>query len=301
MPAIDLDRGSRHTDLDLETQVRRTPGALRVHAAGLTDTGRVRPRNEDQFLIATLTKALQVQQSSFPQARLRYADDIGWLFIVADGVGGSLGGEHASATAVDAIEEFALNTLKWFFRLKGDEGQKVLAEFRDALQQTDARLCREAAARPELRGMGTTLTMAFSVKGDLFVAHVGDSRCYLHRDGTLNQITNDHTLVQELVRRGHLSAEEARGNRLRHVITNVVGGDSPGVQPELHKARLEAGDVLLLCSDGLTEMVPDEGIAAVLRDEPDPRRASERLVREANEAGGKDNITAVVARYEQTA
>jgi protein phosphatase len=149
-------------------------------------------------------------------------------------------------------------------------------------------------------GMGTTLTMAFVADWKLFVAHAGDSRCYLLSGGELHQLTHDHTQVAELVRAGVLSPAEASQHPYRHVITNVLGGHEPGVWVEMHKLALEAGDVLLLCSDGLTEMVPDARIAAILQEEPEPRRACERLVAEANEQGGKDNVTALVACFQES-
>src|SRR5262249_50961130 len=157
-------------------------------------------------------------------------------------------------------------TLKWFLHLRGGEGQTVLAEFQGALQQADKAIYQEASRRPDWWGMGTTLTMAYSINNDLFVAHVGDSRCYLLREGQLYQLTNDHALVQEMVRRGHMDPVEASQHRLRHVITNVLGSTEPGVVPEVHKASLEAGDVMLLCSDGLTEMVTDAEITAILKE-----------------------------------
>jgi protein phosphatase len=268
---------------------------------GLTDPGKVRPANEDQFLIAALARALWIQQSSVDQQPVRYADAEGQLFVVADGMGGVAGGAEASAVALGAIEEFLLTSLRWLFALNGPlEGGKIdaLEEFKAALRRADARVCETASRRPELEGMGTTLTMAYGHGTELFVAHVGDSRCYLLRGGTLHQLTRDHTWVQELVDDGILAAESVPHHDLRHVITNAVGGPRPGVQVEVHEVDLEAGDVVLLCTDGLTEMVSDADIAAVLRDEREPRAACERLVWLANAHGGRDNVTAVVARYE---
>jgi PPM family protein phosphatase len=146
--------------------------------------------------------------------------------------------------------------------------------------------------------MGTTLTLAYSLNNLLFVAHVGDSRCYLCRQGILYRLTRDHTLVQDMVRVGSLPAEDADQHRLRHVITNVVGGDSAEVKVEVHKVQLEAEDAVLLCSDGLTNMLADEEIAGILQAEVDPERACRRLVGRANEEGGQDNITVMLARYE---
>jgi protein phosphatase len=271
---------------------------LTMRSFGLTDRGKVRATNEDQFLTAVLLKALQVQGTSLPQRKVQHSSDRAYLFVVADGMGGHAGGEQASALAIDSVETFMLETFKWFFRFKGKEEDKVLAEFHSALGQANARVLAEAAQHPELRGMGTTLTLAYSLNDALFVAHVGDSRCYLCRDGTLYRLTCDHTLVEDMIRVGTLHAEEAARHRLRHVITNVVGGDAPEVKVELHKVQLEGGDRMLLCSDGLTEMLPDEEISQILQTEAEPEQACRRLVTRANDAGGRDNITVVVAHFQ---
>jgi PPM family protein phosphatase len=271
---------------------------LSVRTFGLTDPGLVRPSNEDQFLIAELTKSMKVLHASLPQPKTQYSDERGYLFIVADGMGGHQAGEQASAMAVESIEAFALNTLSWFFLLQGGEEHNVLKEFQAALQQADAQVCREAAQHRELAGMGTTVTIAYSVGSRLFVVHVGDSRCYLLHGSEFQRVTHDHTLVAEMISRGALQPEDAAHNRLRHIITNAVGGHDLGVKVECHRLELEADDMLLLCSDGLTEMVSDDRIAAVLQAQRDPRKACERLVAEANENGGKDNITVIAARFE---
>jgi protein phosphatase len=210
-------------------------------------------------------------------------------------VGGNKAGERASALALSAIEGFVLDTLNWCAHLRGDAGDQVLAEFQKALKRADQRVYGESQRRPECRGMGTTLTLAFVLENELFVAHVGDSRCYLLRSGLLYRLTSDHTLVAEMVRQGLLDPEEAARHNFRHVITNVVGGSDPGVQVEMHKLPLEAGDRLLLCSDGLTEMVCEDEVLALLGGAADPAAACDRLVGRANANGGRDNVTAVVA------
>jgi len=270
---------------------------LAVQSFGLTDRGRQRPTNQDQFVTAVLTRALGVQQTSLPQSSVHYADDRGHVFIVADGMGGASGGEQASALAVSAMERFLLNALRWLLTLNGAEQANVLHDFKAALRSVDASVCAAAANDPGLHGMGTTLTMAYSSETDLFVAHVGDSRCYLYRDGALQQLTHDDTLVQQMVESGLLPKEKAASHDLRHVITNVVGGTTPGVQAEVHRMSLYPGDTLLLCTDGLTGMVPDDRIAAVLKACRSPRDACEQLARLANERGGEDNVTVIVARY----
>ena len=146
--------------------------------------------------------------------------------------------------------------------------------------------------------MGTTVTLACSIADDLFVAHAGDSRCYVLRGGVVHRLTRDHTLVDQMVQNGLIAAEEAQKHQFRHVVTNVVGGGEPGVRAEVRRMRLEPGDIVLLCTDGLTGQVTDQEIGAVLHQAPDPRVACEQLVQVANARGGQDNITVVVARYD---
>ncbi|HEV3168057.1 MAG TPA: SpoIIE family protein phosphatase, partial [Isosphaeraceae bacterium] len=199
--------------------------------------------------------------------------------------------------AVESVEGFVLNTLKWFLHLAGQEENALLAELREGLGRADRTLIQRARDDARLAGMGTTLTMAYSVATDLFIVHAGDSRAYLLRDRTLEQLTSDHTLVQLLVEGGALSPEDAKHHRRRNVVTNVVGGPSAGVHAEIHKVNLADGDLLLLCSDGLSEPVDDSAMTHILTTYPDPEHACERLVKAALDKGGPDNITAVVARY----
>jgi protein phosphatase len=275
-----------------------SPSHLAVKAFGITDTGKVRPSNEDQFLIAELSKRMRVWQTSLPEPKLQVGEDRAHLFLVADGMGGHKAGERASAIAVAAIEQFTLNTFKWFFAADHPGAQKALAEFQTALSEADAKILEEAQDNPELKGMGTTLTMAFQLGAQVCIIHVGDSRAYLHRGGELHQLTKDHTIVAELVRSGALQPEQAAKHPLRHVITNVVGGPNPGVKVEARSFEVQAGDRLLLCSDGLSEMVKHDAIAAALDAGPEPEEAAKALLAQANENGGRDNITVVIARFD---
>lgn len=272
-----------------------------VQAFGLSDRGKVRSTNEDQFLIASLVKSLQIQQTSLPQSETRQSGDVSYLFVVADGMGGHAAGEEASALAIESVEQYVLEALKWFSCCRPSDEDRVLLDFQKALGLAHQRVRSEAAERPELHGMGTTVTLAYSLNDELYVAHVGDSRCYLLRDGQLYRLTQDHSLVEEMIRRGLLKPEEASTHRWRHVITSTVGGDSSDVRVDVHKLQLEAGDVLLLCSDGLTEMISDEELAQTLTDVPNPELACYQLVSRANEAGGADNVTVVIARFEAPA
>ena len=268
-----------------------------VQSFGLTDPGKVRPANEDHFVIVELARTLCVQRSSIPQAKSQYSSHRGHVFIVADGIGGHRAGEVASALTVVTIESFLLNTLNRFFNLKSTDETTVLQDFQSVLMQADARVFAEADLHPEFSGMGTTLTMAFAVDWKLYVAHAGDCRAYLFSNDRLFQLTQDHTMAAEMIRRGTLTPSEAARNPYRHIVTNVVGGSHPGVKVEVHKLALEADDLVLICSDGLNEMVSDDRIAEVLRDDPDPQRSCERLIAEANANGGKDNITVVAAVF----
>src|SRR4051812_28411061 len=216
---------------DTEPHLTPTPPAqpqtdrrFTVRSFGLTDPGRVRPANEDHFVIVELARTMSVHQTSVPQAKTQYSSHRGHLFVVADGMGGHQAGEVASALGVLTVEGFLLNTLKRFFRLQGPEEPTVMREFQAALLQADARIFEEASRHPEMLGMGTTLTMGFAVNWRLLVAHAGDSRCYLLSGGVLHQVTRDHTVVAEMVRSGALSAAEASRHPHRHVVTNVLGG-----------------------------------------------------------------------------
>jgi PPM family protein phosphatase len=286
------------TTLDLANPAKSVPDdrPLSVRSFGMTDRGLVRDANEDQFLISVMSKVLEIQHCSLPQTKTNYAEETGHIFLVADGLGGPPAGEEASALAVESIEEFLLNTFKWFFQLEGPEKESVLAEFQTALRQADVRIFREVADHPELHGMGTTLTLAYSLGTNLFVANAGDSRCYLFRDGELLQLTRDQNLAADMARGGMLPP--GRASRLSHIVTNAIGGRKPGVEAQVCKAALEAGDVLLLATDGLTRELSDEQIAEVLRAKSDPKVTCERLIAEALKAGGHDNITVIVACYE---
>jgi serine/threonine protein phosphatase PrpC len=274
-----------------------SPG-LAVRAFGLTDRGKVRGSNEDHFLVAELARSLLVRQTSLPQAASRQGRSRGHVLLVADGMGGHAAGEVASALSVEAVESFVLELLRRFSNLQASDEHGVIGDLREAVIQADARIAEEVDLHPELAGMGTTLTMAFFSGRRLFVIHAGDSRCYLLRGGVLERLTEDHTVVAGMVDRGEISPEQARQHPRRHIVTNVLGGGHAGVRVDVHREDLEPGDVLLLCSDGLTDMVDDGGIAAALAEEAGPEAACGRLIDRANEAGGRDNVTAVVARFD---
>ena len=230
---------------------------FKLVAAGVTDVGRVRDGNEDDFI--------------------DQADRLG-LVAVADGMGGHRAGEVASATALEALRAAVAN------------GRSL----RDAIEGANDAVLEKSESHRELHGMGTTLTAGMlGSDGQLVVGHVGDSRAYLVRDGELTQITNDHSLVEELVRGGELTPEQAEVHPRRSIITRALGID-PQVEVDEYPIDLRPGDRILLCSDGLTTMVRPDDIAGILNREHDPKRAAQLLVDAANEAGGEDNVTAVI-------
>jgi PPM family protein phosphatase len=230
---------------------------IRVVTAGVTDVGRVRDGNEDGFI--------------------DQADRLG-LVAVADGMGGHRAGEVASATALEAL------------RAAVASGEPL----RDAIEGANDAVLEKSVSDQEFHGMGTTLTAGMlGSDGHLVVGHVGDSRAYLVRDGELSQITDDHSLVEEMVRSGELTPEQAEVHPRRSVITRALGID-PQVEVDEYPIELQPGDRILFCSDGLTTMVRPDEIASILGREPDLRRAAQLLVDAANAAGGEDNITAVI-------
>jgi protein phosphatase len=266
---------------------------------GLTHVGKVREANEDQFLIADLDKSMRVLQSSLDhQAESELAGNSqGRLLVVADGMGGHASGERASSIAVDTLSNYVLDCVRWFCRLGEGYDDEFLEELKCALKQCQSRILAEVEIEPGCNGMGTTVTMAYVAWPKFYLAHVGDSRCYwLHRS-KLRQITRDHTVAQQCVENGTMTPETAKTSWLGNALWNVVGGPSDTLEPEVYKSRLKSGDSLLLCSDGLNKHVPDDVIRAVLNDHIDAQEACRRLVGLANDAGGTDNVTVIVARF----
>ena len=274
------------------------PRRARVTFGAATHPGKVRANNEDQFLVSRLAKSMHICKTSLAgDGKTFFSEEEGYMMVVADGMGGAAAGERASALAVESVERFVLNTFKWFLHLGGKEENTLYAELREGLERADRAVLSLARSEPGLHGMGTTLTMAYSVGPDLYVVHAGDSRAYLFREGELHQLTSDHTLVQVLVQGGAITPEAAKHHKMRNIVTNVIGGPREGVHAEIHKLIVDDGDTLLICSDGLTEPVPDAMIAEILAANPDPEDACAQLIARALERGGPDNVTAIVARY----
>lgn len=281
------------------TAISKNPAVV-AECFGQTDGGRVREQNQDQFLIAALERSLLVEGSSLPaESGSRLTDTPqGRLLIVADGIGGHGGGEVASAVAIDAMAHYAFETMPWLSSNADVTAEELGDGLRAALKKAQARIRRVAKRKGLNEDLGTTLTMAYVVWPDLYLVHVGDSRAYLFRDDKLHRLTRDHTLAQQLVEGNAMTEEEAKRSHLSHVLVNAVGGKTDALDVELHTVKLQFDDQLMLCSDGLYDMVSDASIAKQLqRTNVSVDRVVDALIRDANDAGGRDNITVVLARF----
>ena len=265
--------------------------AIQIRVFGKTDLGRTRDHNEDRFLVADLTRQ---DASLLPRVREHDVGERGSLLVVADGMGGAAAGELASEMATDTI--YAQMVKMW-----GGEGERTSQRFayrlKEAVEVANSHIHAYAKAHPEVRGMGTTTT-AVGVLGDhVYLSQVGDSRAYLIRDGAAVQLTKDQSLMQRLVEAGELTEEEAAQSERRNIILQALGPDAK-VKVDLTHQELRRGDVLVLCSDGLSGQVKREEIAEIAGNATDLQAACERLIALANERGGPDNITVIVARFD---
>jgi serine/threonine protein phosphatase PrpC len=250
---------------------------VQIVSGGVTNVGRVRTNNEDSY---------------------RVIDSMN-LYILSDGMGGEAHGEIASAMAVDVVAKHCAET-------EVDPAMTIFADMPSAWTEKTRRLSSavhlanksifdSAQTHQEQRGMGATITAAWIDGTRLSIAHVGDSRAYLLRSGSLQQLTSDHSLVAEQVRRGILTPAEAERSDMQSVLLRALGAHAE-IEVDSEEHTLFGGDVLLLCSDGLTRMITEPEIAGTLQAVPDPTKAAERLIELANEQGGADNITAIVVR-----
>lgn len=276
----------------------RAPRPVSVRFGGLSHPGKVRTNNEDHFLVGRIRRSAHILLTNLPDGLVRRErDDDGYVMVVADGMGGAASGEHASMLAILTGLRLVVGSNRWHLSEDPEAVGDLLDRMRKYFSAVDEALFEQARTNPQMAGMGTTLVVSYSVGDNLFIIHAGDSRAYLLRGGYLEPLTRDHTLAQLLVESGQIRPEEVGTHSKRHVLTNYLGGPSPGVKAEIHQFRLVDDDRVLLCSDGLTEMVPDELIAETLRRHPEPETACRALIERALEAGGTDNITVVLADY----
>lgn len=283
-----------------DVRAHNIPSALvEVDLAGLSHQGFVRRNNEDHYLAARVSRSLETVITNLGDGVLpRSFDETAYGMLVADGMGGMKAGELASSIALLRLLELVVQTPDWVMKInESDNAAIVMRRMTDRFRQIDDDLRQEGEKDRALYGMGTTLTVAASLGTDLFVSHIGDSRAYLLRSGKLHQMTKDHTLAQALIEAGLAEAQDTSTQAMRHVLTAALGSTGKRTDPQVQRFHLSDGDQLLLCTDGLTEMVADENITSVLQRAPSAQAACQGLVDLALAGGGKDNITVVLARY----
>ena len=273
---------------DTSTEPR---GEVRVRLFARTDVGQIREHNEDNFLVADMTRK---QRGLLEANRASIVGKHGSIFAVCDGMGGAAAGEIASQLAVDIIYERMVENLDDQHALSRDELARRLVR---AIEAAGLRIFQEAKLDRTRRGMGTTVTAAALVDDYLFFAQVGDSRGYVMRDGNLVQLTRDQSLVNQLIEAGQLTEEEAETFEHNNIILQALG-TADTVQVDLTFCELRKGDTLLLCSDGLSGMVRFDDIRDVLRTTTEPLEACKLLTERANQAGGHDNITVIVVKFD---
>ena len=267
-----------------------TDRPVRVEVFGRTDVGKTREHNEDSFLVADLTTR---NASLQPEVREHEVGRRGSLFMVADGMGGAAAGELASEMATSTVFDHMAN--QWGSDQEVTE-QRFAYRLKEAVEMANQAIHEYAKAHVEVRGMGTTTTAAGVFERALYLTQIGDSRGYLIRQGRIAQITKDQSLMQRLVDAGELTEEEAAVSDRRNIILQALGPDAH-VKVDLTRQELRRGDLLVMCSDGLSGLVKKEEIQAAVTQATDLVSACKDLIALANERGGPDNITCIVARF----
>jgi protein phosphatase len=277
-------------------------GALMaIDVAAATHTGHVRTNNEDHYLIIRFGRSLESVQTNVNPEILRPNYNLtGYGLLVADGLGGMAGGEVASRTALTKVVNLVIDPPDWILGFEENaQVETVMARMTERFLKVDETLKAKADNDASLSGMGTTLTIAATLNNDMVIGHIGDSRAYLFRNNALTQLTRDHTVAQELIDAG-IDRTDPATQSMRHVLTAALGSLGSRIQPQVQRIRLQDHDQILLCTDGLNEMVDDKTIASLLRNTSTAAKACEDLTTVALAAGGSDNITVVLARFGAT-
>jgi serine/threonine protein phosphatase PrpC len=274
----------------------RKPRDDEIDVYGLTHIGKVRGENQDHFLICALKKQMVVHLTSLPETDHLMAEPerLAFLMMVADGVGGGAKGAEASRMALEAVTRYVTNSMRCYYAASSKDDREFSEALQEGALQCHAELVRQGEDDPQCRGMATTLTLYLGVWPRAYLLQVGDSRCYLLRQGELTQITRDQTMAQDLIDLGAMTRAGASDTRLAHTLSSSIGGRQTA--PVVTRFDMTWGHVVLLCSDGLTNHVSDERIRDRLRSMSSARQACEDLVQEALAGGGSDNITVIVGR-----
>jgi len=273
----------------------RKPLDSEIDVYGLTHQGKVRKTNQDNFLVATLHKRVDVKYSSLAPGddNISGEERLAFIMMVADGVGGTEHGEAASRLAVESVSNYVSEAMRCYYGAQGTSEVSLAEVLEQAARQCHESVCRHAEEQT-IRSMATTLTLFLGAWPWIYLLQVGDSRCYRLREGELAQVTRDQTMAQELMDLGVMAPAEASNSRLSHVLSSAIGGQSS--MPIVSRIPAEWNNVHLLCSDGLTRHVSDDRIREVLTTMTTAKQACETLLQEALDDGGTDNVTVVVGR-----
>jgi PPM family protein phosphatase len=282
---IGRHRGASFHDPAEDRAVRHSPD-LHLDGHGASRIGKTRRTNQDQHFVLPLQ-----------------GDPVNCLLGVADGIGGCPGGTEAARFVADSFQSFVQEESPLLLRLERNDGE-ILETLNRGLRRCHTVLQAEVERRPEYSGMGTTLTAALVIWPAAYVVHLGDSRAYLLQDGALQRLTRDHTYGQSLLDAGVLTPKTMAESHWKNVVSNFITGkipeDDPEVHPDVHIVRLHPGDGLLLCTDGLTDVVPDEELARILTRSESAEDLCDTLIGLAVRRGARDDATAVVARFDET-
>jgi protein phosphatase len=270
---------------------RDAPG-YQLEFGAATHAGKLRANNEDHYVVVKRRRLHELLLTNLSPDDLVLADDASFGMVVADGMGGANFGEFASRLAIERMFELSQQATSWITKFTDADVQQIRERVDAYVQEIQTTMREYVAANPPLAGMGTTWTSAHLLPPHVIVVHIGDSRAYLLHDGELSQITHDDTVTQAYLDAGG-KADAAK--KFRHLLLNSFGGEHDDVTSQIHLLEIEPGDKLLLCTDGLTDEVADNQIAAILAQSPTPQAACDQLIRAALEHGGRDNVTVVVA------
>ncbi|QEG35937.1 PP2C family protein-serine/threonine phosphatase [Bythopirellula goksoeyrii] len=266
--------------------------ALQYSFGAASHVGEVRPNNEDHFAVIQRRRSSELVMSNLKINSNSFSTDSSFAAIVADGMGGERFGEFASRVALETMFDLANHATSWVMRFTDFEAQQIRQRVRAYVDQLQSTMREYIQSDPALAGMGTTWTSALCLSHDVLIVHIGDSRAYTLRQKELRQITHDETVAQAFVDAGKAPQSV---KQFRHLLLNHFGGDKQQVSAQIYHVRVEPGDRLLLCTDGLTDMIPDDHISRTLQSHADPQEATDELVKQALLNGGKDNVTVVVA------
>jgi PPM family protein phosphatase len=289
--------------LNLEINEPSLSSRVQVDFGALSHVGKVRTKNEDAYLVYRTGRFWERISTNIDDSLLpnQYQENA-YAMAVADGMGGLAAGEVASRTALITIVNLVLTSVKWALKLddpdtREQEIREGITRAVEYLREADLAISRIAKREGAHPAMGTTLTATYTFADDLFLFHIGDSRAYLFRNGELVQLTRDHTFAQSLADAGVISQSDVEGHLFRHILTRAVGVHEGDVNVEIHHLKLIDGDIVLLCTDGLSDLLNANEIAGVFNTDLDSQQQCSALLKLAMDHGGNDNITAVIGRY----